>query len=834
MPDPRAETRLHWALVNGAHLTVLSAFALAQPLFDILGRNPEFFAVRGSTATQIVIFALVVLLALPAALIGVELAVSVVSRTVAQAVHLVFVSCLVAVVVLHVSTKTEALAGRAALVAAALLGVAGALLYWRVRAIRVFLTFLVPAPLVFLALFLVSSPVSKLVFVEDAAATTVAVQATTPVVVIVFDEFPTATLMDRTEGVDARRWPNFAALARDSTWFRSATTVYSHTSGAVPAILTGKLPKPGLLPIFADHPQNLFTFLGGSYELKVIEVLRLCPPSICQQAKSASFDPNASDESGSLASDVGVVYLHLLLPDPYASKLPPISNTWGNFGGRELAGDERTRSRGKPTKTFPPCSPTICKFASLIEAGREPTLHFLHVGLPHVSWRFLPSGKRYEGSVQSIPGDGADWTSDRWLTVQAEQRYLLQLGYTDRALGLILRRLRATGIYDRALVVVTADHGESFRPGMPRRNVEEGNLADIAFVPLFVKLPGQKQGRIDDSLARTVDILPTIAHALDTRLPWNVDGRSLVGASLAADGTVIVGNPKGRSVRASLSRLRVQRARELAQQHAVFGTGPIARVYRIGPHQELLGKNIARLDTRPSRGTGYELNGRELLEVVDLSTDLLPTYLTGHITGSHPPQQDLAIAVNGTIRAVTRSYTGLGTTKFQALVPEEALRAGANDVAVFAVGGSGAKLVLEELRRIDVMLTLENGAAPAIESSDGTTIRVKPRAVAGEVRIVWRDETGTFEGWAADLDARRAAERVVVFVDGRSAYVGRPGKSRKDIGARYGARRAGFVFRLPGSILPTPGGGHEVRVFAVLGGVASELRVLGENPWADG
>ena len=37
------------ALTNGGHLAVLSALALAQPIFDILGRNPTFFAARGSS-----------------------------------------------------------------------------------------------------------------------------------------------------------------------------------------------------------------------------------------------------------------------------------------------------------------------------------------------------------------------------------------------------------------------------------------------------------------------------------------------------------------------------------------------------------------------------------------------------------------------------------------------------------------------------------------------------------------------------------------------------------------------------------------------------------------
>ena len=41
---------------NALHLSVLSAFAFAEPLFDLLGKTPEFFVVRGSTAGDVVFF----------------------------------------------------------------------------------------------------------------------------------------------------------------------------------------------------------------------------------------------------------------------------------------------------------------------------------------------------------------------------------------------------------------------------------------------------------------------------------------------------------------------------------------------------------------------------------------------------------------------------------------------------------------------------------------------------------------------------------------------------------------------------------------------------------
>ena len=76
------------------------------------------------------------------------------------------------------------------------------------------MTVLVAAPVVFLALFLFGSPVSKLVFPEPAQAKTVAVGSRTSVVVIVFDELSSGGLMDRRGHVDAVRFPNFGSLAR--------------------------------------------------------------------------------------------------------------------------------------------------------------------------------------------------------------------------------------------------------------------------------------------------------------------------------------------------------------------------------------------------------------------------------------------------------------------------------------------------------------------------------------------------------------------------------------------------------------------------------------------
>jgi arginine exporter protein ArgO len=826
----RETALLRKAAVAGAHLAALSALAFAQPLFDILGKNPEFFAVRDSSSGQIVLFALALTLLPPAVLLATEILVGLLSQTAARILHIVFVAGLVAMIVLHALTKSDALSGAGALVAAAALGIGGAALYSRVPPVRTFMTFLVAAPVVFLALFLFQSPVSKLVFPEKAQAKSIAVKARTSVVVIVFDELSSGSLMDRRGQVDRVRFPNFASLARQSTWFRSATTVHPHTEHAVPSIQDGRLPKPGLLPVYADHSNNVFTLLGHSYRMQVIEALtHLCPPSLCKKTrKTQAFDAGASDDTGSLVSDAGIVYLHLLLPNPYAAHLPPISNTWGNFGGKASEDEEEAEPRGggAPRATFPACGRNICRFAGMITADRKPTLYYLHTVQPHVPYLFLPSGKRYAGDVRVIPGSvNGTWTSDPWLPLQAEQRYLLQLAYADDALGILLKRLRSTGVYDRSLVIVTGDEGETFLPGGPRRNVTRRNLADVAFIPLFVKLPGEQHGRIDDRYARNMDVLPTIAHVLGIRLPWHVDGRSLIGTKPATKATVSLLNSVNHAIFAPLSELRKERAREVAQRIAVFGTGAIATVYRIGPHRELLGKSVGTLDVRSSTDEGVQLSGRELLANVDLSIDVLPSYITGKLTGRHPSQQDLAVAVNGTVEAVTRSYREFGETKFAALVPERSIREGANDVTVYAVTGDE----LSELRGSDITYTLESGA---LRESDGTTIPVG-RAVSGEVRGTRSSSGSTLGGWAANVKTHKPADSIVVLVDGTSVFVGDNGNiTRKDILKRFGVDKAGFIFRLPGSLLPAAGKDHPVRVFALAGSVASELHYLRGYPWS--
>lgn len=807
------------AVVRGAQLAVLSGFALAEPLLDILGKNPEFFSVRRSTSTQIVLFALAVTLIPPLALLAVELLVRVFNRPAADVLHLVFVAALVAVIALHALTSDSSLSGAVALVIAAVAGVLGALLYRQSPPVGSFLTVLAPAPLIFLALFLFSSDASKLVFVKNPDVQTQRVRSTVPVVLIVFDEFAPVSLMDAREKIDAQRYPNFAALARNSTWYRSATTVQWLTEQAVPAVLTGILPveKGHPLPVYADHPRNIFTLLGKGYRVRAVEsITQLCPEKICHEVRRAS--PAAvSDTTHSLASDAGIVYLHLVLPEPYSEHIPDISDSWGDFGQKEKSQTVETGQKGP----IEPCGRNICRFASLFSRGGRPTFYMVHSLLPHVPYLYLPSGRRYGIEAPLLRGIKRNKWYRPWPALQAYQRFLLQVEYTDRALGLIVRRLKEKGIYDRALMVVVADHGVSMRAGQPRRRPTPGNLQDIAFVPLFVKLPHEHTGHVNDGFAQTIDVVPTIAHVLGAKIPWHVDGRSLVGRKLAPDGEVNIRLGNGKNVTGRLSRLLRLRRQALRDELATFGL-TTSSVYRIGPNLDLLGRTVSSLPVEPSRDLRVHLDDSELLRIVDRRTDLLPTRIQGTISGTNGADVQLAIGVNGRIAAVTQTNQLEGQTYFSASVPETTLHNGRNDVQVLVVHGK----TFDELPGASETTTLVGNV---IKSSDGTAIPVRKGALRGQVQYIKGPLYG-FSGWASQRNLKHRADVVMVFADNQEVFAA-PTEQLLPHRIDHQSGLFGFHFELPKGLLPKPRSGHRVRVFAIRNGVAAELPRKPPWPW---
>jgi hypothetical protein len=661
-------------LERAAQIAALWGFAVAQPLFALLGRHPEFFSTRGSPSGDIVVFAIAVTVIPPLLLIGVQWLAGLVSRALAWGLQLFYVAVLVAAIVLQLIPFD---AWVSALALALIAGTGGAAIYARAAGARSLLTLLSPAPLVFLAVFLLLSDASPLT--DDAPGT--------PVVLVIFDEFPVQSLMDARGRVDARRYPNFARLAADSTWYRDTASADQDTPYAVPAILDGRLPRQERLPVAADHPQNIFSLLDSRYELHVREDgTALCAPRLCAPAAREGFGARMR----SLSSDVSRAYGHLLLPDQVDFDTVPDTAEAVAANRRTPRESKRQRYRRLHANLAGGRPQRFEDFVGGIEGGSRPRLHLIHILLPHVPFQYLPSGRRYRSSPrEALPGlEGRPSYDVPFLVKQSYARHLLQLGATDRLLGRLLDRLHELGIYDRALVAVVADHGISFRRGHDRRLVRSANVEDIAPVPFFVKAPGQQRGRISDRPLRTVDVLPTVADILGVHIPWPIEGRSARGPTVPAQRQRRLIAKKFRHVY-PVDTPGYERARRaaLARKLRLFGRG----IYSFTPRSDLVGLRVSELSPLPAAGERALVARPERYRAVDPDSGFVPARLVGRIEPGRPGGgRVLIVALNGRVAATGRTFTleGTGAEQFSVLIPERSLRRGANRLELLVADGS--------------------------------------------------------------------------------------------------------------------------------------------------
>jgi hypothetical protein len=573
------------------------------------------------------------------------------------------------------------------LAAAVLNGAGGAVVYARAGAVRTFVTYLTPAPVVVLVLFLVVSPVHRLVFTPDIAIAGVRTTSTTPVVMVELDEVSMETFLDARRRIDTAAYPNLARLADDATVYRNFTAAGDETTRVTSSLLTGNQWEPGehALPIAAEHPRNLFTLLAGAFRMRVSEEASdLCPPQVCPLADSQEAT------IGDLLHDAAIVYAHVVAPPAIEEDLAPTDQTLGPFaddGGRR---GRRTVLRnlggaGRPAR--------FADWLETIDSSREPTLYFKHLLLPHVPWEYLPDGRRYSTDPHGNVHGSSDERSfdDPWLLEQAYQRHLLQARYTDKLLGALLHRLREKGIYDRALVVVTADNGESFlKRGHNRHIADTATAADIASTPLLIKLPGQRQGRYSDLHVRTIDLVPTLADALDVQIPWPISGRSFLRSDYVPDPQVVV-FPQGEDpapIRKSLAEYQSEAAATLAAKQRLFGHG----IYAIGPNPELVGRPGPA--TAPASALRATIDQPQRLASIDTQSSFVPSNITGRLTGAGARAGlPLAVALNGRIAATAWSaqLDGDPGVILSFMVPPRLLRDGPNEARVYLI--DGARLV---------------------------------------------------------------------------------------------------------------------------------------------
>lgn len=685
---PSLGDRLREELRYFIEIVALTGFVVAQPVLDVFGRSPETFVFRGADRGDIVLFAAIVV-AVPPLLLGVGAALTNVAGPKARrGAQVVVLSVLFGVFALQIMKKATGLRDGALLALGIAAGIGFAAAYLRVSPLRLWVRYASVGPALFLVLFLVASPASDLVRTGDASAAPAGETGDgAPVVMFVLDELPLASIMRSDGTIAADLFPNFAELAAQSTWYRNATTVGLRTFYAMPAILTGRYPDGREIPVSGAYPENLFTWLDGSYDIEADETItRLCPPVVCPRGAQSTVPDLLDDarEAWGQVSSPSEIYVN-----PTESLDEPIADE----GDRHFHRQARADGRANTPERFE-------KFLDGIRADDGPSLDFLHLLLPHGPSRYYPSGVTYDW--HGIPGgrgggNGDTWTTDSALVATQRQRHLLQLQYADSLVGRFIDRLKDQGVWDEAVVVVTADHGIAYTPGQSSRagdaDAIQPSWPQLVWVPLFVRAPGLEAGVVSDRNVQTIDIVPTIADLAGVELPWEVDGISAVGTrERPADTKEFLNSWSDSGVEKPGTRRPVDPApgnaelREHTIDRFLPEGDPKWAVYRAGPHPELVGTTVAEHAAASAPSGSVDLDKPGRFEHASPSDGKVPGAIWGRVDGVDTSASDvLAVAVNGTIGATTtvlRDPPGLG---FSVIPPDFLWHDGANDVAVFLV-----------------------------------------------------------------------------------------------------------------------------------------------------
>lgn len=466
------------------------------------------------------------------------------------------------------------------------------------------------------------------------------------VVIVVLDELPGDNLLGPDGRIDTVRYPSFARLARRAHWFPNASTWSTSTKGGVPAILDGRQPRRGAPATRRAHPVSLYDAMAraGYRIVDGEETSTLCPRRLC--ARSA-------------------------IPSPPC----------GNLGCR-------FRGPGRVAR--------FNRWLATIRPTRRPTFWVKHLLFPHRPWIYLPSGRRIQDSRSGhSPIEGLNRLGgppDEFLRLHHLQRHLLQLRFTDRLIGRLLDRLARRGMFDRTMLVVTSDHGYSFTGALrEHRRLRPVNVHQIAPIPLLVKLPNQRVGQRHDTYAANADVTPTVAAVAGARLGYVPDAAPLFGEAVRARQSVALADRVG----VSLFDYQQQRAAWRERRLRLFGYGRHGFWDGIGPNPELVGRRVAGLPRRAAGPLLAEFVSPERLHSVRRASGLVPAQVTGHLRhGPHRGHHDLALALNGRIAAVGRSFylPGDPTEHFAMTVPPHTLREGVNRVRLYDVRGRKLRL----------------------------------------------------------------------------------------------------------------------------------------------
>ena len=328
-----------------------------------------------------------------------------------------------------------------------------------------------------------------------------------PVILVVMDALDANHVTHL--GYERDTTPNMDAFAKDGVSFRAAFSPAPYTVAGIGALLSGRRPDTtGLytkLNMLRDDEQTIASLLSR-HEYKT---------------RALVSNPNGGMRFGALRGfdEVSPLYEAADGAEP-------------NFTTRD----------GVPVH-LPQAKehlPLMRAFLDEVPEGK-PFFFYSHMLEPHSPYvadepfRSKYLDPNYAGPF--LKGDTDDLLDTVYgrLKANPEDRLAINalydghLAFADDSFGHLMDDLKARGLYDKSLIILTGDHGEAMFQH-DRWGHNDQIYDEMVHVPLLIKLPGSEGPRnlVLDGLVSTMDVLPTICESLD--IPAGalaLDGKSI-------------------------------------------------------------------------------------------------------------------------------------------------------------------------------------------------------------------------------------------------------------------------------------------------------------------
>jgi arylsulfatase A-like enzyme len=284
--------------------------------------------------------------------------------------------------------------------------------------------------------------------------------------------------------------PAMDALAAEGTLFLNAVSTTSWTLPAHVSLLTSLYNSA--------HRVNIQTYRIDPNRILMASIFRK------QGYRTAGFvsGPFLHPVFG---FDRGFEEYHYCTPDPNASSLIekyPISEEV------QLASDKDITSPGVNSAVLPWLEKN---------AGR-PFFLFIHYFDVHYDYIPPPSYVRmfdpdYEGTITTenfIKDDRINASLAEEDIGHIVARYDGEIRFTDDHLGAVIDKLKALGLFDKTLIILTSDHGDEFFEHGGKGHAHT-LFDELIKIPLVMRYPEKiPSGRKIENQVRIIDIMPTV------------------------------------------------------------------------------------------------------------------------------------------------------------------------------------------------------------------------------------------------------------------------------------------------------------------------------------